>query len=790
MMMFGALERSCAASHKPQIWTQVSRGALIAVLLSAVNMPAFAQENSQDDSANEDIVVEGRIQFRERETDSALKLTLPAKEVPQSVTVITEDVIEFANIRRFDEIYRVDASAGTSNRTDEFPSGYYRGFATQGTNALRIDGFRFVGNIDLDLVAFERFEVVKGPTSALYGQNNIGGALNAVLKKPTRDSQGEALLSYGSFDTFRGEFDYSGALNESGTVKARLVAAYTQGDSHIDFVTNKSFIVAPSLAFELGEMTSFNISAIYQRGKDRGNGFGIAPQLQADGSYAIPDVPRSLNSGQRYQISKPEAAIVFAQLQHKFSDDWRVRVLGQYSQLKRTVNAFGLFSYLDEDFNTDGCCAYLRDDSQKLWGGEINLIGDFDTFGNKSTIFIGADYARQKQRRFNSFAYINADGDLGGITTVIDVPVLDADGNPVLDADGEEVFINNPGYNLLTTPRNLARPTKDDFYFHNQNNEKSRFAGITGQLLLQPVKGLKLILAGRYSFDKLRFDDRSITGFGAYVDLPNEPFETAINTTEKFVPQVGITYAATDDINIYANWGKTYEPSTARAVDPNDPTQAGPFLPPEEGRQYEAGIKGEFLNRKLSVSAAIFDIRRKNISAPDPNFPTESFSIPIGTQSSRGFELSANGNVTPNWSIFFSTAILDAKFKAGELAGLRPVNAAKFAVSLFSTYEFLDGPLKGFGFGGGYVHKKNGRASAIGPDDADGDGFNEPVTIRFGSINELSVNAFYENDDWEISLSANNLTKDKYYSPAFNDFAGGINVNPGRTFTLSVARKF
>jgi TonB-dependent siderophore receptor len=756
--------RSNVSSGEVSVKQMSMRAIVIAALLSSASSQAWAQNTnsgtSDEASDDQDIVVEGRLRFRESETDSALKLTLPVKEVPQSVTVVTEDVIEFAAIRKFDDIYKIDASAGTSNRLDEFPTGFYRGFATQGQNALRIDGFRFVGNIDLDLNAFERFEVVKGPTSALYGQNTIGGALNAVLKKPTSEAGGEIEVGYGSFNTFRASLDYGGALNESGTVRARLIAAFSDGDSHIDVIKDRNILLAPSLAFDLGEKTAINLNFIYQHSKGK-VAFGTGLQVLADGSLSIPidpatgqEIPRSFFSGADYTTNVGEAKILFASLTHKFDDQWRVRILGQYSTLDRTPNSFGQFSYVDQDGFTDGCCAYLRDDKQDLYGAEINLIGDFEAFGNDNTLFIGADYSKQKGRRFNRSAYVTDTG--------------------VFTDDSGDL----PGFNIFTTPRDIARPTRSDFYFYSEGVEAFRYAGITGQMLLQPIKGLKFLLAGRYSFDRIESNDRSASGFGtAEGELPTVPFDQQIVEKSKFVPQIGVTYGVSKDVNIYANWGKTFELQTARFSEAN----GGGILPPEEGEQYEAGVKAELLNRKLNLSAAIFQITRSNISAPDPD--DNDFSIAIGNQRSKGIEFSANGSITPAWNIFFSAAIIDAEFRSGELAGFRPVNTAKFATSIFSSYEILDGPMKGLGFGAGYVFKNNADSGSSGPDD-------DFVSFNFGKVNELSLNLFYNTDDWSINANLSNITNDKFYSPAFNGFSSGINVNPGRNFSISVARKF
>ncbi len=126
----------------------------------------------------EEVVVRA-IEFREDEVSSATRCRCRRSDTPQSVKVITQDLIDFAGIQRFQDFYKIDASSGPSHSGDQYPSrnSYYRGFQL---GAMTVDGFRVPPLVQLDLAPFERFEVIKGPTSTIYGQNSVGGTLTAV----------------------------------------------------------------------------------------------------------------------------------------------------------------------------------------------------------------------------------------------------------------------------------------------------------------------------------------------------------------------------------------------------------------------------------------------------------------------------------------------------------------------------------------------------------------------------------------------------------------------------------
>ena len=112
--------------------TPISLAVAAAIGSYAASPAVHAQEQEAEDHDLEEIVVVGRLMLREKEVDSAMKMTMRGKDIAQSVSVITEDLIQLANISRFDDIYKVDASSGSSFRLDEYPSGFYRGFDTQG----------------------------------------------------------------------------------------------------------------------------------------------------------------------------------------------------------------------------------------------------------------------------------------------------------------------------------------------------------------------------------------------------------------------------------------------------------------------------------------------------------------------------------------------------------------------------------------------------------------------------------------------------------------------------------
>lgn len=738
----------------------------------AADEPTSSNREDAEPEAIEEIVVHGKVTLRHREAFSATKMNMDLKDIAQSVSVITEDLIEMANVRKVQDVYRVDASVGTAHRLDDFPTNFFRGFTIQGANAVRVDGFRFPGNIDLDLATFERFELVKGPTSALFGQNSLGGTINAVTKQPTADGVHEIGFEAGSFNSYRAEFDFADAITFDESWQYRLIGVYRDSDTYIDYSADEAWIIAPSIAWDAGENTRIVASLNYQEHEDTAH-WGTGLQEFAPEQYRVLPTSREHFFGQPWSDRNVDVLLSTVKLDHDLNDAWTLRFNAQASNVDKTVISCSADGHADENgIIPAGCYTYWSVENDDLWGAEVNLIGDVSLMGREHTLFIGVDYANYKTDSLFSFDYIDDNGD----------------GVYAQYAAGGGV-----GYRLLPEPSAVhPLPNPDDFYYFYDAIQETAYAGVTLQALVNPTDRLHILLSGRFTFDDV-IERSARAGFP--VDRDSTPYSRVPereNSTDEFVPQIGITYAITDDINLYANWGETYEPDSSfnRLFDPGNP--AGQPLPPEKGDQIEIGFKGDILDDRASISGAIFDMERSGLTNPDRLNP--GFSIPVGTQNVQGVELSISGNLTDAFDVFWSLAYLDAEYKGSEVgggdvapSGARPVNTPKVGSSLFANYAVLEGPLQGLGFGIGWVYKDLypgwGRVFN-GGDDAGG------IAFDLGDINEVDLRMHYQTDNWRYYVSVSDVFDDKYYSPVRAEYRWGVSVNPGRRIQAGVRYRF
>lgn len=232
---------------------------------------------------------------------TATKTDTPLIETPQSVSVVTTDQVRNQGAVSIGEALRYtagvsgDVNGGSDTR---FGALQIRGFDTT-MSGLYVDGLRipssnYVHFNGLDPYGAERLEVLKGPSSAMYGGSGTGGILNYVTKLPTAQQFGEFSISGGSFNRYQGQFDMGGPANKEGTVLWRLTGVVRDGGTQVDFTKDNRVFIAPAVTFKPNEDTTITILANYQKGPGRvgptvpaGLGHGVAEQRPHHSSLVL-----------------------------------------------------------------------------------------------------------------------------------------------------------------------------------------------------------------------------------------------------------------------------------------------------------------------------------------------------------------------------------------------------------------------------------------------------------------------------------------------------------------------
>jgi iron complex outermembrane recepter protein len=574
---------------------------------------------------------------------TATRTDTPLRDVPQSIQVIPQPVIEDQNALRLGEALRnASGVVTTPGRAQEGDGVYIRGFGGPFNSSFRRNGLRDQNGASVitDPANIDRIEILRGPASVLFGEGNPGGTVNIITEQPLSEPLYEAAISAGNFDFYRGTLDFSGPLNEQETVLYRLNAAAQTSGSFIDFFDEERYFLAPTLAFRLGDRTQLTLETEYQDTTSPGY-FGL-PAFGTAIDNPVGELPLDLFTG---EPDESELNIRIYRLgynlEHRFNDNWEIRNAFQLSDRDFNGLQIGLTGVQDDNRTFDRFYfSNLEPFSVRTYALDTYVSGEFLTGSIQHQLVVGFDLARAETRTDGIF------GDAGPLD-LFD-PVY---GRPLGSGDA------------------------------NRSLQRNDALGI-------------------YLQDQIRFTDNLILLLGGRFDLVNQTREDYIadletfQQDEAFSPRVGLVYQPIEPISLYASYSRSFQQVVGGALD-------NTLFQPERGTQYEIGIKADVTER-LSATLALYNLIRSNVLTSDPNDPI--FSIQSGRQRSRGVELDVAGELSPGWNIIAGYAYTDAQVVEDNTfeEGNRLDNVPEHSFNIWTTYEIQEGDLRGLGFGLGF----------------------------------------------------------------------------------------
>jgi iron complex outermembrane receptor protein len=231
-------------------------------------------------------------------------------------------------------------------------------------------------------------------------------------------------------------------------------------------------------------------------------------------------------------------------------------------------------------------------------------------------------------------------------------------------------------------------------------------------------------------------------------------------------PRVGIVWQPVESTSLYVSWSKSHVPNVGHSV-------SNSIFDAEKAEQFEVGVRQDIIKGKLSANLAAYDLTRDNVLTADPDNPLNQ--VQTGEQGSRGIEFDLAGEITPSWKLIASYAYTDAEVKSDTFfpVGDALSNVPEHSGSLWSTYQFQDGALKGFGFGAGVYY--------VGEREA-----NLPNTYSLPGYWRTDAVLFYECENWRVQVNFLNVFDKDYYT---GGDAGVFNytLNPSQPFSVQAS---
>jgi catecholate siderophore receptor len=674
--------------------TPVSLAVAAALWASA---PAYTQEADKPAQLGTVAVVEGEEGPRVEEVSSP-KYTAPLLETPQTITVVTQELIAEQNLLSLRDV--LSTVPGITFGAGEGGGGYgdsitLRGFA--GSSDVTSDGVRDSAQYTRsDPFNLEQVEVINGANSVYSGAGSLGGTVNLVSKGARLGDAMLATVGIGTDGYMRVAGDLGHQIGETTALRLNVMGHKNDVPGR-DVENAERWGVAPSVGFGLGTDTTVTLGYLHQH-DDNTPQYGVPTYL----GRVMQGVDREAYYGYRNvdeQVIDTDA--LTAVISHTFSERYTLRNLTRWQEVSQRseVDAPQGTFCLDNNLQPNGiaCPAgYLpgqfqpsgnprgnvRDTTNQILVNQTDLTSNFDTGSWQHTVVTGVSLSSESY-------FLDTGNQLRNPGGALPNPVLPR----TLIADPDDVWGG---------PVNYIRASTTDGRMDNR---------------------------ALYVFDNIRFNEHWSFNGGARVETNEAGFNTVAYATPAaggaatpalpgrnddtlFSYRGGIVFMPTDASSIYLAYGNTETPSVASVNGTCTVTGANNNcnLDPEEGANIELGTKWDLLDRRLSLTAAISRNDRSNYRVNDPGNPDN----PSGQQTLDGEArvdaviLGASGLIADNWSIFANYTYLDSEVLQGAsqfvsdagqdfTRGDPLLNVPRHSASLWTTWDVMRGLQLGYG---------------------------------------------------------------------------------------------
>lgn len=614
-----------------QLWDLPHKAPLAAMLLASSAL-AIADDNTLlvEGSGSLGTTTEDTLSYTTGETRAATGLALSPQETPQSVTVLTRQLMDDQQLTSVQSA--LEATTGITSRTldservDFFSRGFsIDSFQFDGVPTSFVDGASF-----LDTAFYDRIEVVRGATGLLTGAGNPGASVNLVRKRPSDSFQAQASVSAGSWDNYRGMMDVSTPLTEDGRVRARVVGSYQDRHSWLDRYQQKKQALYAVIEADLTDNTTLSVGYDAQIIKPTGTTWGGVPRWYSDGSET--QWSRSVNSAADWSHWNNTLRTAFACLVQHFDNGWSLKTNLTQQRTHSDAKLFSSLGYPDRSTGEGVIPIALASNATSRQNSlDMQASGPFSLLGRQHEVVIGVMTSKRVTDE-NSSGFVYPFAAMGSLYQ--------------WNGDYPE-----PDFSQSNWTRTHTEITQRGLY------SALRFS------LADPVK---LIVGARVSQYKINQSDGS-TDF-------NDEKKGAIT------PYVGVVYALNPTYSLYTSYTTIFNPQTYRDSDNH-------VLKPTRGNNREVGIKGRYLDGRLNASLSLFDTHLDNVATVDSGalLPdgSQAYKAVNGT-TSKGIEVDVQGELLPGWNMSLGLA----NFAASESDGSRlNPQLPRTTARLFSTWQ-------------------------------------------------------------------------------------------------------
>jgi len=685
-------------------------------------------------------ITESTGSYTTRSMSAANKLDLSIRETPQSVSVVTRELLDDSGAATLTDALRLVPGTVVESSGPGYSSTLVRGFTL---NNLQVDGlsYNLASSYDdylfdtLNTASLDHVEVVRGATGIVTGNGQPSGTVNVVRKRPTHEFQAQAKGALGNYSAYAAEFDAGGPLNTAGSLRGRAVARLEdQQDHYQGHYRKRRPMLYGVLDADLGPDTALSLALDWQRidGDGLAN-FRALTGMYADGSRF--EVPRRLNLSPAWERADQERASATLTLEHALSDAWKLKLA--YARQNASLN----YKFLEVGLpQTDGAVTGnygTRNDYDSRRGlFEASVDGRFALFGREHRVVAGYVDSRQKTLADTHWEGSNL------------APINYRTFDPGTYPEPEWWKVQTSRYDVKTS-------------------------ALYASSLWSLADPLKLQAGARWS--RYRQDEHVLYQDYDYTGSGGAPYQSAdYDHRGVFTPFLGLVYDVAPAASLYGSYARTFQIQSDSVRD-----REGLLLDPRQGSSVELGVKVE-PRPQLTLSAAVFQLKQSNVAQQAGEFTDGDLIRRFGRyyfeggagQITRGVELEASGSITRQWQLMGGYTRQNVRRNDGTQVQTLPRDIVKLA-----TQYQLAGSLQGLSVGGA-VHWQSVRETVR---------WTNGASFRLDPYTLVSAWAAYRiTPQWTARLAITNLT-DEVYQSNTNVF---VNYGEARRVWLSMDYRF
>lgn len=579
------------------------------------------------------------------------KIPTAMHDIPQSISLITAQQVKDRNVDTFDQLARKIPGLRVLLNDDGRSSVYARGYEY---DEYSVDGLpaqmQSINGTLPNLIAFDRVEVLRGPSGLFNSSGEMGGVVNLVRKRPTKEFQGSVGVGAGTQQQYKLDADVSGSLNHDGSVRGRVVAQTFGHSPKPAEQNNHAETLYAALDWDLSNATTLGLGYLYQQRKITPDN-GLPAFVSGKQFEVLPELPPAVFVGADWNRFHMKSNDFYADLKHYFENGGYGKVGLRYSGRSADSNyAFGGSGIANTAKPIISATGLAQNVQQKAFALDASYSNRFKWGETENDWVIGLDYNRfstkndQGRAKLGTYDY----------RKFADIAYVDILNNA---QDG----IKN--YTLKTSENTLSE------------------LGAYSKAVFRPIDNLSMIIGGRVGHYRLESDNSR-------------------QSKTKYTGYTGLVWDIGETDSLYASYSMLYKPQT-------DADKSGMLLKPREGTQLEVGWKGSYFDDKLNTRLSLYRMQDKNAAATTADNDT----VALGKRVMQGWETEISGELTPKWKVHAGYSYLNSDIKQSSTTQADGIFLLmpKHSANLWTTYQATNKLTLGVG-----MNTMSGIASAQG----------------------------------------------------------------------------